>query len=85
MINDEGIEVWVEHGTGTKTWPDKTYYDGEWYEGDICGQGQMNYLHGLYKGDFKYNKANGTGMYQNHDGLIYQGEWLDDKPHGKGK
>lgn len=37
------------------------------------------------KGDWKYNKRNGTGTFTWPNGDVYIGDWKDDKRTGKGK
>jgi hypothetical protein len=37
-----------------------------------------------YEGNFKLGKRNGSGKRINVDGSEYQGEYLDDKPNGRG-
>lgn len=36
-------------------------------------------------GEFKNDKANGTGKYVHKDSQTYEGEWLEDMQHGNGK
>lgn len=37
-----------------------------------------------YSGTMKDRKKNGRGRYQGHEGRIYEGQWLNDRCHGKG-
>ena len=46
--------------------------DGGKYHGDV------------YKGNFKNGMYDGIGVYVWNDGRIYEGEWKQQKPHGKG-
>jgi hypothetical protein len=50
----------------------------------ISEKREVKYDNGYYKGEFKYNKKNGSGMYYWHNGNKYIGEWKNDNMHGKG-
>lgn len=39
----------------------------------------------VYRGVFKEGKAHGLGIYLSIDGFKYEGEWVDNSPHGYGK
>ena len=39
---------------------------------------------GIYEGDIKYGKREGKGIMNYKDGYEYNGEWKNDKMHGKG-
>jgi hypothetical protein len=43
------------------------------------------YRNGTYKGEMKDGKKEGYGIYYYTDGDIYEGEWKNDLPDGKGK
>jgi hypothetical protein len=36
-------------------------------------------------GNWENDKANGYGVYTHANGSRYEGEWVDDKQHGRGK
>ncbi len=40
---------------------------------------------GSYKGQWKEGTRDGYGKHMWIDGSFYEGEWLKDKAHGKGK
>lgn len=49
------------------------------------GEGKLIWPNGdYYIGAFRYGKRNGFGSRVNIDGSQYEGEYLDDKPNGKG-
>lgn len=37
-----------------------------------------------YNGDWKYGMRDGQGEFVMSDGTVYRGQWINDKPHGKG-
>ena len=45
---------------------------------------KKTYNDGIYKGEFSNGMKNGTGKFTWNNGDSYEGEWLDDKIHGKG-
>ena len=62
-------------------------YEGEWYNGQMCGNGKMVYSDGsIYEGNFFENKKNGLGVYTwGEGGKCYVGEWKNDLMDGNGK
>jgi len=38
----------------------------------------------VYEGEWKNDKADGTGTYTHADGAKYIGQWVDDKQEGNG-
>ena len=76
-----------KHGHGKYTYADGTsYYDGEWKENMMHGNGERKYNNGdVYNGNFIMNKRSGFGTMrfaENH--VEYRGDWQDDKMNGKG-
>lgn len=61
------------------------HYDGEWLEDQFHGVGTewFKYDQGCYKGEFKYGKKSGKGVFE-MDGVTYEGDFLDGQFHGKG-
>lgn len=66
------------------------FYSGERYVGpcnskyNAHGRGKFTFLDGIYVGDFIDGKKSGRGRIDYADGCVYDGEFLDDAPHGKG-
>lgn len=49
------------------------------------GFGKLTWPNGdYYEGNFKNGKRNGKGRRVNIDNSEYNGEYVDDKPHGRG-
>lgn len=66
--------------------------DGANYKGDLDSRGRKNgkgcqkWPDGsMYVGEWKNNKAHGTGEFWHANGDHFQGEFEDDKAHGEGK
>ena len=36
----------------------------------------------VYEGEFVANRSNGKGRYTKANGEIYEGFWVEDRPHG---
>ena len=77
------------NGKGIYFWGNtKEKYDGEWFKGEMNGQGKMFYSDGsIYEGQFFYNKKQGYGKYIWGGNIkkYYCGEWKNDFMDGKGK
>ena len=77
------------NGKGIYFWGNtKEKYDGEWFKGEMNGQGKMYYSDGsFYEGQFFYNKKQGYGKYIWGGNIkkYYCGEWKNDFMDGKGK
>ena len=71
-------------------WPDGCTYSGHWSEGDINGEGVLkNPISRIeYKGRFKNGMKDGKGKIEQEwdNGLkvVYDGDWVRNKKHGKG-
>jgi len=72
----------VDVASGNTTWS----YDGEWKEGEMCGQGTFNFVNGdMFSGEWKDGAANGQGYYVwKSTGDKYMGEFANMKRHGSG-
>ncbi|KAL4476622.1 hypothetical protein ABPG72_000781 [Tetrahymena utriculariae] len=75
----------------TNTIIHRKYQDGSIYEGQLLnnqkhGKGKLIFTDGSYYiGEFHNDQINGLGEYYSHDNkLIYQGEWSQNKYHGRG-
>ena len=85
----------LRNGYGVYYWPVKSYYFGEWKDGEREGMGiyiigdfsyKFNNCPGtvVYVGEFVNNKAHGTGTCYDRDGnLVYYGEFIDGVPQGE--
>lgn len=59
-------------------------YIGNWDHDERQGLGFQEFIDGrAYFGHWVSSKRQGIG-YEKSNGVEYRGEWLDDKPHGKG-
>ena len=88
LLNNEGLR----NGYGVYYWPVKSYYFGEWEDGDRSGMGiyiigDFSYQFSncedcvVYVGQFKNNMANGRGScYDKYGNLIYDGDFVDGVP-----
>ena len=88
LVNDQNIR----EGYGVYYWPVKTYFFGEWKDGQREGMGiyligDFNYFFNncpdavVYVGEFKNSLANGIGSCYDKDGnLLYDGEFVDGVP-----
>ena len=65
---------------------DGTYYEGEFYQGEINGKGERRYNDGsIYKGEFRQGEKDGYGEIQyTKTGEWYKGEWLLNVRQGQG-
>ena len=75
-----------KHGFGRYTWPDGTYYDGEWRHEKKHGRGKYTYPNGRgeYDGEWKDDKQHGKGVYTWTDGSMYTGESKQGEHDGGG-
>ena len=82
----------LRNGSGVLTMVDGMYYSGEWNDGKMHGSGRMVFEcdeEGIpvsyYEGKFRNNMREGTGTRLYRSGNLYDGEWLCNLPHGKGR
>ncbi len=61
-----------------------SYFEGPFSKGEIVGEdGVYIYPNGSYKrGQIKNGRLNGKGTFVSPTGFKYEGQWLDDQPHG---
>ena len=78
-----GVVDGCRHGSGFYQWPDKTSYEGEWYDDQRSGVGVETSSDGMskYMGTWKNNQRHGDGRHViiRSDGMSvsYEGEWQD--------
>ncbi|XP_007648049.2 MORN repeat-containing protein 1 isoform X2 [Cricetulus griseus] len=86
-----------KHGHGKLLFKDGSYYEGEFVDGEITGEGYQYWAWSgnTYSGQFvlgepqghgimKY-KAGGQGFLEDQDRQVYQGSFHDNKRHGRGQ
>ena len=58
-------DCWVKHGKGKQTWPNGSFYEGYWHNGEIYGIGKYVYSNqDVYDGEFFAGKAHGRGTFK---------------------
>ena len=63
-VNIGGVEKYIMHGEGLRTWPNGDRYDGEYRDGQAVGTGKFKYANGdVYEGQFENDRANGFGTF----------------------
>ena len=64
---------------------DGSYYNGQFTNGEIDGQGLKFFAHskGEYTGDFRKGEMHGRGKMTYVDGSQYEGQWYRNRKHGK--
>ena len=74
----------IPHGKGTQQ--NKKYkYMGEWYQGQMSGNGFIVYNDNTgYNGQWNNNQYNGRGTVVYTNGNNYEGEWKNSKLNGNG-
>ena len=84
---NETVSEEMPHGQGTLSWPDGSYYQGDFVNGLAEGVGiKVMANDDIYQGDFRDDKFNGNGQY--HDvkqKMKYIGSWYNGYKHGKGR
>ena len=92
-------DKFIQEGNWTNNFPNGkskvTFFDGYSYDGDfimgvkdgsgteILPEGNEN-MEYEYIGQFKNNLRNGKGKMTYYDGLIYEGDWVNNTWHGQG-
>jgi hypothetical protein len=75
------------HGEGTYIYrvDDGSTYEGQWDNDIRHGFGKITHKDGsFYRGDLKFEKMWGKGIYVGSDGSQYDGEWSENMRHGHG-
>ncbi|XP_019514003.1 PREDICTED: MORN repeat-containing protein 1 isoform X2 [Hipposideros armiger] len=83
------------HGRGKLMFKDGSYYEGEFVDGEIMGEGCRHWAssgHGclvdqdgqVYRGSFHNNKRHGQGQMAFQNGDKYDGDWVRDQRQGHG-
>jgi len=73
-------EMFLRHGFGKMTFPDKKIYEGEWKENQMHGLGTMTYSNGsIYVGNWSKGVEDGEGKMIYTDDEICLGHWVDGK------
>ncbi|XP_006539326.1 MORN repeat-containing protein 1 isoform X8 [Mus musculus] len=62
-----------KHGHGKLLFKDGSYYEGEFVDGEITGEGCQHWA------------WSGQGFLEDQDGQVYQGSFHDNKRHGRGQ
>lgn len=79
---------WVDgkfHGSGQLVYSNGDTYNGDFYEGRICGQGSLAVVGGLtYEGQWNDDQFDGRGTLKYPNGVIYEGQFKNGMKHGKG-
>ena len=74
------------HGRGTALYTCGSSYIGEWVDFLYDGRGKL-YLADdtiLFDGEFSIGRREGVGRLELPSGLVYEGDYLNGKPHGRG-
>ena len=76
----------IKQGSGLFYVCDGSYFEGTFANGEISGSGKRTWLDGsYYEGTFDLGEMTGTGKYvSSKRGLSYEGDFLNNKFHGKG-
>lgn len=77
-----------KHGLGTFMFADGSCHEGFYAAGERSGVGTMTYASGaVYEGEFKAGLRHGVGRLElatETGGASYDGDWVNDVPHGYG-
>jgi len=83
---EEGLRC----GEGMQTWPNGgSLYKGTWRAGDPHGRGRMIHQNkmtftGMYEGEYRNGKREGSGYWQFSNGDTYDGRWSSGRIDGVG-
>ncbi|XP_060115660.1 MORN repeat-containing protein 1 [Heteronotia binoei] len=75
-----------KHGHGKLLFKDGSYYEGEFVDGEIVGNGFRYWAHtgNTYSGQFLYGELHGHGVMQYKDGQKYEGDFCYGVREGHG-
>jgi len=62
----------------------KSIFEGIFHQGHKK-KGVEKYIDGVYRGDFKDGRREGTGIFEWNNGEIYEGFWKKGMKHGLGR
>ncbi|PVD19092.1 hypothetical protein C0Q70_21651 [Pomacea canaliculata] len=80
------VQNYKKIGSGTFTWPDGSFYVGEYVDNYRHGNGLQQWADGtLYTGCFVKDFRHGEGAIKWSNGETYEGTFFKDRRHGKGK
>nr|XP_056721386.1 MORN repeat-containing protein 1 [Euleptes europaea] len=76
-----------KHGHGKLLFKDGSYYEGEFVNGEIVGNGFRYWAHtgNIYSGQFLYGELQGHGVMQYKDGQRYEGNFCYGVQEGHGQ
>lgn len=75
----------ISAGHGKLLMADGSYYEGEFDKGEINGHGYRFFAlsRNVYSGEFHMGEINGQGVMRYANGSTYEGEWENNKRHGR--
>ncbi|KAK3765840.1 hypothetical protein RRG08_026307 [Elysia crispata] len=75
-----------KHGHGKLLMKDGTYYEGQFINGEINGNGYKFFASSKakYTGQFLNGEMHGHGIMTYHNGNVYEGQWYKNKKQGFG-
>jgi len=76
----------VKQGFGRFKMRDGSYYEGQFTDGEITGEGRRYWPHtnSIYEGTFDQGELCGRGQMTYGNGSLYEGQWMDNKREGEG-
>jgi len=79
-------EKGVKQGKGKLQFKDGSYYEGDFSNGEITGEGIRYWAStgNRYSGMFENGEMCGLGRMEYGNGNVYDGAWMDNKQHGQG-
>ena len=88
-LNETYDGEWFEDqksGVGRYTYPDGSFYIGSYKDNQRQGQGKFNFTNGdIFAGIYTNDKISFGKLTFNHENDFYEGEFMDNKFHGKGR
>ena len=88
-MNETYDGEWFEDqksGVGRYTYPDGSFYIGSYKDNQRQGQGKFNFTNGdIFAGIYTNDKISFGKLTFNHENDFYEGEFMDNKFHGKGR
>ena len=87
VASEIGIEVTdiIHTGTGRRTYPDGSVYEGSFVDSKRQGHGHFEMSTGAsYTGGYSDDQKHGAGVYRYPDGAVYEGQFENDLLSGHG-